>query len=149
MFLQRRLAQPARAHDTGEVAGQQRQAGALDGDIGAGAHGNADSGLGEGRRVVDAVARHRDTMSLALQRLDDRALVLRQHVRAHIVQAKLARDDRRRRLIVARQHDDAEAVGLQGSDGVARGRLDPIGDADERGGPPIDGEHHDRLGRGA
>jgi hypothetical protein len=61
----------ARAHDAGQVALQQRDAGAFDGDIGAGAHGDADIGGGERRRVVDAVAGHGDDAALAAQLLDD------------------------------------------------------------------------------
>ncbi len=60
-----RRRQPARAHDAGEVALEQRDAGALDGDVGAGAHGDADIGRGQRRRVVDAVARHRDDAAFA------------------------------------------------------------------------------------
>ena len=53
-------AESARAHDADEVAFDQRDAGALDGDVGAGAHGDADVGRGQRRRVVDAVAGHGD-----------------------------------------------------------------------------------------
>ena len=41
--------------------------GALHRDVGAGAHRDADVGLRQRRRVVDAVARHRDELALALQ----------------------------------------------------------------------------------
>ena len=46
----RRLATGARADDAGEVALQQGDAGAFDGDVGAGAHGDADIG-GRKRRA--------------------------------------------------------------------------------------------------
>ena len=52
-------AERARAHDAAQVALHQRDAGALDRDVGAGAHGDADVGLRERGRVVDAVAGHR------------------------------------------------------------------------------------------
>ena len=55
-----------RAHHAAQIAFEQRQPGALHGDIGAGAHGDADIGLGEGRRVVDAVSGHGDERALAL-----------------------------------------------------------------------------------
>ena len=64
-----RLGQAAGAHETAEVAFHQRDAGALHGHVGAGAHGDADVGLGERRRVVDAVARHRHDAALACRRL--------------------------------------------------------------------------------
>jgi hypothetical protein len=41
--------------------------------VGAGAHGDADIGLGQRRRVVDAVAGHRDDAALGLQLLDQPA----------------------------------------------------------------------------
>ena len=49
----------------GQIALEQRHAGAFHGDVGAGAHGDADIGRGERRRVVDAVARHRHDAALA------------------------------------------------------------------------------------
>ena len=51
-----------------QVALEQGDAGALHRDVGAGAHGDADVGRGERRRVVDAVAGHRDHPARALQR---------------------------------------------------------------------------------
>ena len=53
------------AADEGEVAG-------FDGDVGAGAHGDAEVGLGEGGGVVDAVADHGDDLALGLQAADRR-----------------------------------------------------------------------------
>ena len=43
---------------------KQRDAGAFHRDVGAGAHGDADVGCGQRRRVVDAVAGHRDDAAL-------------------------------------------------------------------------------------
>ena len=42
-----------------QVAAHEREVAGLDGDVGAGAHGEAEVGLGEGGGVVDAVADHR------------------------------------------------------------------------------------------
>ena len=52
-------------------------AGALDRDVGAGAHRDADGRLRQRRRVVDAVAGHRHQTAGPLQLRDDRALVRR------------------------------------------------------------------------
>ena len=68
----RRAAQATRADDAAQVAFDERDAGAFDRDVGAGAHGDADRRLGERRRVVHAVSRHRDDAAGALQVLDDR-----------------------------------------------------------------------------
>ena len=65
------LAQVAGAQDSGEVAFDQRDAAAFHGDVGAGAHGDADVGLRERGGVVDAVAGHGDDSSLPLQFADD------------------------------------------------------------------------------
>src|ERR1700737_3717809 len=66
-----------RTHDTVEPAGHQRDIGGLDGDIGAGANRNAEIGLHQGGRVVDAVTNHRDHAALALQPLNLGHFVLR------------------------------------------------------------------------
>ena len=78
-MVARRAAARARCR---EVALQQRDAGALDRHVGARAHGDADIGCGQRRRVVDAVAGHGDDAALRLRaRATMRALVLRQHAR--------------------------------------------------------------------
>ena len=62
----------------------------LDGDLGAGADGDADVGLRERGRVVDAVADHRDDarpsvgLRLPLQHLHVRRLARRRHVGKHL-----------------------------------------------------------------
>ncbi len=63
-----------------EIALEERDAGALHGHVGAGAHGDADVGLGEGGGIVDAVARHGHLPPFRLQPLDDLALLLRLHL---------------------------------------------------------------------
>ena len=88
---------------------EQRDAGALDRDVRAGAHRDADIGGRERGRVVDAVARHRDHAALAPQLLDHGALLIRQHLGLDLGDAELARDRLRRGAIVAGQHDDADA----------------------------------------
>ena len=53
-----RARQPPRPDQALQVAPEQGDAGALDGHVGARAHGDADVGGGQRRRVVDAVAGH-------------------------------------------------------------------------------------------
>ena len=101
------------ARDAGKIALHQRDAGALDGDFGAGAHGDADIGLGQRGRVVDAVAGHGDDAALGRQPLDDAVLVLRQHIGLDFLDAELAGDRLGGRLVVAGQHDDPDAVVAQ------------------------------------
>jgi hypothetical protein len=51
------------ADERGEVAFDEHEAGAVHGDIGAGAHGDADIGGGEGGGVVEAVAGEDDAFA--------------------------------------------------------------------------------------
>ena len=67
--------------DIGGVAVHQHDIGGVDGDIGAGADGDADIGTHQGRGIIDAVPHHGDDLALLLQGTDDRFLLLRQHLR--------------------------------------------------------------------
>ena len=60
-----------------EVAAHEGEVAGLDGDVGAGAHGDAEVGLGEGGGVVDAVADHGDDLAFGLEAPDDVDLVRR------------------------------------------------------------------------
>ena len=82
-----------RRDDGGEVVVGQDHVGRLLGDVGAGdAHRDADVGRLQRRRVVDAVAGHRDDVAVGLQRVDDAQLVLRRDARVD----RRARAPRRR-----------------------------------------------------
>ena len=147
----RRAAEPARAHDAAQVAVHQRDAGALDRDVGAGAHRDADRRLGERRRVVDAVARHRDTIvpraAASRRRRACPAAAPRRAPRRCPARARRLGG----RLVVAGQHDDPQAVGVQRLGCASRADgLDRIGDADERrpARPSTASDHHG-LGRRA
>ena len=64
----------------------------LAGDVGAGAaHGDADVGAPQRRRVVDAVAGHRHDVTLGVQRVGDPQLGLRR-LRAKISSSSLAQE---------------------------------------------------------
>src|SRR3546814_10724907 len=80
----------------GDVAG-------FDGDVGAGAHGEAEVGLGEGGGVVDAVTDHGHRAALSLEALGAVDLVLRQHLAADVVDADLGGDGAGRPLVVSGQ----------------------------------------------
>ena len=72
----RRLADLDRGHDAHQAALDERHVARLDGHVRAGADGEADVGLGQGGRVVDAVADHADPLALELQLLHLVGLVL-------------------------------------------------------------------------
>jgi hypothetical protein len=87
-----RLRQADRLDRLRQFALDQRDVGGLDGDVGPGADGDADIGLLERRRVVDAVADHRDLLAvLALQLADLVDLAFGQHAGQHLVDADLRR----------------------------------------------------------
>jgi hypothetical protein len=71
------------------------------------------TGLGQGGRVVDAVAGHGDDAALGREFFDDAVLVLRQDVGFDLLDAELAGDGFGGRLVVAGQHDDPDAVAPQ------------------------------------
>ena len=70
--------------DAREIVVEQHHRGRLARDVGADfAHGHADVGALQRRRVVHAVARHRDELALRLKRLDDADLLLGIDARVH------------------------------------------------------------------
>ena len=126
--------------DRGEVVVGDDDVGALLGDVGALApHGDADMGVLEGGRVVDAVAGDGDEMAVALERPDDgqlldrlhprvdagrprqrverrfpgglrlRHLLARDDLRLREVDSRLPRDGARGPRVVAGDHDDLDA----------------------------------------
>ena len=139
--------QAARAHDAAQVALHERHAGALHRDVGAGAHRDADVRLRERRRVVDAVARHRDDAPLGLQALArPSAFSVGQHLGDDLVDAELASDRLRGRLAVAGQHHDA-ACPRRAASGSPRACSSLIGSAtpSSPASRAVDGDEHHRL----
>ena len=144
------------AHDRREVVVRQDHHRGLLGDLGPGdAHGHADVGHLERRRVVHAVARHRHDMALAAEDLDQPDLVLRSdpgddadvidggvglvvgHRRelgagdrpAH--DPELAGDGLGGHRVIAGDHPDLDAGRVRLGDGVARLGAWRVDDADE------------------
>ena len=56
-----------RRHDAAQVGADQRDVGGSHGHVGARADGDAQVGLSQRRRIVDAVAHHRHDLALGLQ----------------------------------------------------------------------------------
>ena len=83
-------------HDPHEIAGQQRDARALDRHVRAAAHGDADIGGGQRRRVIDAVADHGDAAALVAQPEHHLALALREDSRLDLVDTERCRHRPRR-----------------------------------------------------
>ncbi len=83
---------------------------ALDRNVGSDAHGDADIGGGERRRVVHGVSRHGDDAAFLAQARDDLALVFRQDFRIDFRDAELAGDSVSRGLVVPGQHHHPDAL---------------------------------------
>ena len=129
-----------------EIALQQRDAGAFHRDVGARSHGDADFGRRERRRIVDAVAGHRDDPPGLLQLCDHRALLVGQHFGLDVGDAKAARDGLRRGPVVAGQHDDVDALRRQRLQRLRRRRLHRVGDGEHSRQLAVDGDE-DRQSR--
>ena len=70
-----------------------------------------------------------DHPALRLELRDNLGLLLGEHLGQNLVDVEPRRDGPGGPLVVACQHDDAYAVGVELVDGVRRGFLDGIGDA--------------------
>ena len=76
---------------------------------GAGVHRDADIGLGQRRRVVGAVAGHRDELAARLLALDQLQLVLRRRLGEEVVDAGFGGNRGRRQRVVAGDHHRLDA----------------------------------------
>ena len=72
-------------------------------------------------------------------------LVFRAYTGYHMVHAHLPGDGVRSGLVVAGQHGDGDAVGLQCGDGLRRIRFDGIGHGDDARKFTVDGNEHRRF----
>src|SRR3989344_5508485 len=124
----RELRETYRLYQLTYITVQESDACALDGDVGAGRHRDADVRSRERRGVVDAVPRHRDDAALRLQLLNGTELILRHHLGHDLVDADLLRDEGGRTLIVAGEHHDLYAERVQSGDRLFRFRLQRVGD---------------------
>ena len=97
---------------------------------GAGVHGEPDVGLSERGGVVRAVAGHRDEVALGLEVADDVDLVLWLGLGDEIVHAGLLRDGGRRQLVVACDHDRADAHAAELGKALAHARLHGVLEVD-------------------
>ena len=87
MVAERPAGQLDRLRHLSEVVAHHRQVGCLDGDVGAGAHGDAQVRLRQRRGVVDAVPGHGHSGAGCLQLPHGLDLALRQHPGVHVLRA--------------------------------------------------------------
>ena len=123
-------AQPDGGDDIGQIVFHQDDIGRFDGDIGTGADRHADTGAGQCRGVVDAVADHDGFFPAFLKRTDFPFLVLRQHFGQYPADAGLSLYGCGGPGVVAGQHDDIQPHRFESGDGLPAGRLDTVGNGD-------------------
>jgi hypothetical protein len=99
--------------DLGRVAVEVDHVAGLAGGLGAGLHGHADIGLGQGGRVVGAVAAHGDQPALALLLADQPQLVLGRGLGQEVVDAGFRGDGGGGHRVVAGDHHRAQAHAAQ------------------------------------
>ena len=119
-----------RAHGVKQIVSDENRARALDCHVGARADSNAQVRLRQSRRVVYAVADHRNFFSLSLKIFNRLRFVFRKNARDNFFYAEALSDCVRGAFVVARQHDDIDAEifkffdGLRGSFFLDVGRRD-------------------------
>jgi hypothetical protein len=112
--------------ELGGIAVQVHHVAGFLGGHGAGVHGQADIGLGQGGRVVGAVAGHGDEASAGLLLLDQVHLVLGRGLGQEIVHAGFGRDGGGGQRVIAGDHDGADAHVAQLLEALAHAALDDI-----------------------
>ena len=115
-----------------EITGDECQVTRLDRDVRPRADGEPQVGLSQSRCIVDAVSDHRDPLALRLERFDLTGLVRWQHLREHLVHAKLRSHSVRDRTSITGDHDHIDVVSTQLVDRRLRFRSDDIGHGQHR-----------------
>jgi hypothetical protein len=95
------------------VATHKHDVSRLDGNVRPRTDGDADIGRHECRRVVDAVAHHRDALTLGLQLTDLRRLLIGKHLGHHAVDAELSANALRDSARIAGEHRDLDLLVVQ------------------------------------
>ena len=140
---QRGAREPDRVGGAAQVAGDQRQVGGLDRDVGAGADRQPEVRGGQRGRVVDAVAGHRDHAALGLQAPDHVGLLRRAAPRRS---PRRCRPRRRRRAAVASLSPVSRTVRSPSAcsrcDRLGGRRLDRVGHGQQPAHLAVPGDEH-------
>ena len=147
---QRRAAEADGVGGGAQVAGDERQVRGLDRHVGAGADGQAEVGLRERGRVVDAVADHRHDAALGLQPLDDRRPCRTGSTSA--ITSSMPTSAATARAVVSLSPVSSTGrrpSALERGDGLRRRRLDGVGDDEHGARPGRPSRRRSRSGRAA
>ena len=144
---QRRTRQLHRAHNIVGITSHQHDVCAFHGHIGTGPDRKAHIGLGQGRRIIDAIPDHSDSFSLRLKLFHLVGLLAGKHIGEHDVDTQFLGHAPRGTLIVAGEHGDLDALVMQpGNRGLGR-RTRRIGDRDQAYKNPLVSDMDDRAAR--
>ncbi len=128
--FQYRTGKAHRGRHIGQGAVHQDNIGGVNGDVRAGADGDADIRTGQRRSVIDAVADH-SGLPLFLQFANRRFLPIGEHSGDHVIHASLRADRFRGSFVVPGQHDDADTLIAQLPDGLGGFCLDGVRHGDD------------------
>ena len=126
-----------------QVAADEGDIARFDGDVGAGADGEADIRAGQGWGVIDAIADHGHGLAGGLQVVQDLGFIGGQDFGEDAVDADLAGDGFGGSLIVTGDHGDFEATGLQRGDGGGGCGFESVADGQRAAQLFIDGDQDD------
>ena len=116
----------------------------LNGDIGPGAHRDPDVGLCQCRGIVDSITGHGHFVPCRPQAFDRLMLVFRCQCGFEVVEMELGSDNLGRLLVIAGEHQHAEARFLQRGHRTGGRRFDRVSDHQHAGSLSIDGDKHHR-----
>ena len=126
----------------GEAALHQGDVAGFHGDVGSGAHGETDVGLGERRGVVDPVTDHGHDFAFALQQLDLVGLVVGQDLGEDSIDADAVCNGGGGAEIVTGEHHDLESEIVHACNGRLRVVLHRVGDSDHADDVSVDTDDH-------
>ncbi len=118
----------------GGLSAQQQDVAGLLGQIGAGAHGDAGVGLGQGGGVVDAVADHRHAQAALLKSANAGQLSCGVEAGFHFGDSGLRGDGRGSGSRVAGEHEHAQAGAAERGDGFGCIGAQSVAGIEEAGG---------------
>ena len=115
----------------------------LDSDVGPGPDSDAEIGLRESRRIIDAITDKGDALAFLLKTLNVLRLVLRENLGEGVLDVEFSRDSLRGLSVVSSDHDGNDAFGPQFRDGLLCAAFQSVGNRNETDGLAISRDDHD------
>ena len=102
-------------------------------------------GLGQGRRIIDAVTGHGDYMAFCLEFFHHVCFLVRQYIGHNLIYVQLSRDGLGCSPSISGQHHNPHSCGMQIVNGLLRGRFDRVRDGHQTGEFAVAGQEHYSL----